>query len=270
MKLPSPAMVVALIALFVALGGVAGAATTMITTQMIKNNAVTRGKIAVNSINSAKIEDGSIQSKDLSGNIRGEKGAPGEKGETGARGPAGETGATGARGPAGATEATGPAGPTGATGPAGPTGATGPAGPTGATGPAGPTGATGLNGPAGPTGAAGPSEVIAVDFGNRTINTDTNLGEISIPAGSWILIFEALVTNTTNTFECSARTTSGTMLKRRRTLSNNSVPRDSTVVLIVPVQPLTTTSYRLWCFASLAEVDGATALAIKTGSLTSS
>lgn len=70
MKLPSPAMIVALIALFVALGGVAGAATTMITTQMIQDNAVTRGKIAINSINSAKIEDGSIQSKDLAGSIR--------------------------------------------------------------------------------------------------------------------------------------------------------------------------------------------------------
>ena len=47
---------------------------------------------------------------------------------------------------------TGPAGPAGATGPAGQAGATGPAGATGATGPAGPAGPAGATGPAGPAG----------------------------------------------------------------------------------------------------------------------
>jgi hypothetical protein len=203
MKLPSPAMIVALIALFVALGGVAGAATTMITTKMLQDNSVTRAKIAINAVNSAKIEDGSIQSKDLAGNIRGERGVPGAKGdtgETGARGASGakgDTGETGARGPAGATEATGPAGPTGATG------LTGPAGPTGATGltgPAGPTGATGLTGPAGPTGAPGPSAIITKAYADAQMNRDgvgnnwiLELGTLSVPSGSWLLIANASV-----------------------------------------------------------------------------
>jgi hypothetical protein len=200
MKLPSPAMIVSLIALFLALGGVAGAATTMITTKMLQNNSVTRAKIAINAVNSAKIEDGSIQSKDLAGDIRGERGVPGAKGDTGE---------TGARGPAGATEATGPTGPTGATGltgPAGPTGATGltgPAGPTGATGltgPAGPTGATGLTGPAGPTGAPGPSAIITKAYAEAQMNRDgvgnnwiLELGTLSVPSGSWLLIANASV-----------------------------------------------------------------------------
>jgi len=100
-KLPSPALIVAAAALFIALGGVAGAATTMITTKMLQDNSVTRAKIAVNSINSSKIEDGSIQSKDLSGNIRGERGPAGAKGangDTGARGPAGAQGEAGTSG----------------------------------------------------------------------------------------------------------------------------------------------------------------------------
>jgi hypothetical protein len=181
-------MIVSLIALFLALGGVAGAATTMITTKMLQNNSVTRAKIAINAVNSAKIEDGSIQSKDLAGDIRGERGVPGAKGDTGE---------TGARGPAGATEATGPAGPTGATG------LTGPAGPTGATGltgPAGPTGATGLTGPAGPTGAPGPSAIITKAYAEALMNRDgvgnnwiLELGTLSVPSGSWLLIANASV-----------------------------------------------------------------------------
>jgi hypothetical protein len=201
-------MIVALIALFVALGGVAGAATTMITTQMIRDNAVTRGKIATNSINSAKIEDGSIQSKDLSGNIRGEKGVAGAKGgagEAGARGPAGEKGEAGATGPAGVAGSSGPTGPTGAagatgaTGPAGPIGATGAqgpagvtegAGPAGATGPAGPTGATGSQGPAGAdgrtvlSGTGNPASGTGAN-GDFYINTTTNTLFGPKASGAW-------------------------------------------------------------------------------------
>ena len=164
MKLPSPAMIVSLIALFLALGGVAGAATTMITTKMLQNNSVTRAKIAINAVNSAKIEDGSIQSKDLAGDIRGERGVPGAKGDTGE---------TGARGPAGATEATGPTGP---------------------------TGATGLTGPAGPTGAPGPSAIITKAYAEALMNRDgvgnnwiLELGTLSVPSGSWLLIANASV-----------------------------------------------------------------------------
>jgi hypothetical protein len=176
MKLPSPAMVVALIALFVALGGVAGAATTMVTTQMLRDNSVTRAKIAVNSINSAKIEDGSIQSKDLAGSIRGQKGVPGDEGETGARGPAGakgETGETGARGP------------TGADGPAGPTGATGPQGATGAQGTAGATGAAGVS-RVWSTGTVDLSN--AGNAGTSVVTAGTTVKSLPLAAGTYVVM----------------------------------------------------------------------------------
>jgi hypothetical protein len=153
-------MVVALIALFVALGGVAGAATTMITTKMIADNAVTRGKIAQNSINSAKIEDGSIQSKDLASNIRGEKGIAGPKGDKG------ETGATGARGPAGEK---GDTGATGATGTSGAAGIQGPAGASGTNGTNGTDGRTLLSGSTNPGAGIGANGDFYINTASDTL-----------------------------------------------------------------------------------------------------
>ena len=98
MKIPSPAIVISIVALIAAVSGVAGAASgSLITTKMLADNSVTRAKIAPNSINSAKIEDGSIQSKDLALAI-GDQGPAGPQGAAGAPGPPGATGATGASG----------------------------------------------------------------------------------------------------------------------------------------------------------------------------
>ena len=98
MKIPSPAIVISIVALIAAVSGVAGAASgSLITTKMLADNSVTRAKIAPNSINSAKIEDGSIQSNDLARAI-GDQGPAGPPGAAGAQGPAGATGATGASG----------------------------------------------------------------------------------------------------------------------------------------------------------------------------
>jgi hypothetical protein len=112
---PSPALIVSLVALFIALGGTSYAAITL---------------APRNSVGSAQVINGSLQTLDLS-----KKAKTALKGARGARGPAGETGSIGAAGPAGAAGVAGAAGPAGATGPAGPTGATGPVGP--ATGAAG-------------------------------------------------------------------------------------------------------------------------------------
>ena len=117
---PSPALVVALLALVVACSGPAVAAVSLgaksVGTAQLKNNAVT----------SAKVKNGSLTTKDLK---------PG----TLSQGPAGPAGATGPAGPAGPK---GEIGATGPTGPPGPTGGTGPAGLPGGTGPAGPAGST--------------------------------------------------------------------------------------------------------------------------------
>jgi Collagen triple helix repeat (20 copies) len=114
---PSPAMVVAFIALLLALGGGAYAqqiANNSVGSKQLKNNAVTTKKIKNGAVTSSKVMNGTLVSGDFKA---------GELPE-GPRGPAGPAGAAGARG------ATGERGPAGATGPAGPAGPRGPAGPT--------------------------------------------------------------------------------------------------------------------------------------------
>jgi Collagen triple helix repeat (20 copies) len=96
---PSPATIISLAALFVALGGTSYAAIAL---------------APKNSVGSAQVINGSLLKKDLS-----KKTITALKGNRGLRGPAGAQGAAGAAGAAGATGAAGPAGPQGATGPAG-------------------------------------------------------------------------------------------------------------------------------------------------------
>ena len=85
----------------------------------------------------------------------GQKGSPGASGSNGASGPQGPNGATGATGAQGATGAAGPQGPKGATGATGAQGATGAAGPQGSKGDTGAIGAEGPPGPQGPQGDTG-------------------------------------------------------------------------------------------------------------------
>ncbi len=107
----TPALVVAMIALGVALSGSAFAAGLVTSTQ-IKNGTI-------------RLIDLDPQTKSA---LKGERGSTGLQGATGPQGATGSTGAQGATGPAGAR---GPQGSTGDTGPQGATGATGPAGPAG-------------------------------------------------------------------------------------------------------------------------------------------
>jgi len=109
---PSPATIISLVALFVALGGTGYAAVAL---------------APRNSVGSAQVINGSLLKKDLS-----KKTVAALKGNRGLRGPAGPRGAAGPAGAAGAVGATGAAGAAGA---AGAQGATGPVGP--ATGAAG-------------------------------------------------------------------------------------------------------------------------------------
>jgi hypothetical protein len=144
---PSPALVVSLIALSVALGGTGYAAIVLpansVGTKQIKRNAVT----------AAKVKDASLLAADF---------RPGQL-------PAGSAG---------------PAGPAGAAGATGAGGATGAAGATGATGETGVTGAQGLQGPKGDKGDPGadgspdtPQQVLAklaqVDGSGSGLDADT-------------------------------------------------------------------------------------------------
>ena len=99
LRRPSPAMVVASLALLVALGGTSMAAATQLArnsvgTPQLKDAAVSNPKIKNNAVNSAKVANKSLLRSDF---------APGQlpAGPTGPQGPAGPAGAAGAAGPAG-------------------------------------------------------------------------------------------------------------------------------------------------------------------------
>jgi formylglycine-generating enzyme required for sulfatase activity len=92
---PSPAMVVAFIALAVALGGTSYAALKLpansVGTKQLKKKAVTRAKIAPNAVTSGKVKDGSLRALDFAASQlpKGDKGDPGATGAKGDTGPSG-------------------------------------------------------------------------------------------------------------------------------------------------------------------------------------
>jgi hypothetical protein len=97
---PSPAMVVACVALLVALGGTSVAAVNKLGRNTVgplqlRNGAVTNPKLRNNAVTSAKVANRSLLRSDF---------APGQlpAGPTGPQGPAGPTGPAGPAGPAGA------------------------------------------------------------------------------------------------------------------------------------------------------------------------
>lgn len=91
---PSPALVVASVALLVSLGGVGYAAARL------PRNSVGTAQLRNNAVNSAKIKNHSLKSADLARNTvrQGPPGATGPTGPTGATGPQGATGPPGASG----------------------------------------------------------------------------------------------------------------------------------------------------------------------------
>ena len=100
MKLPSPTLVIAALALFVGLGGGAVAATS-ISGKQIKNSSIT-GK---------DIKNDSLTAKDFKGSVKGAKGSRGATGPVGPRGPAGSPGRVGPPGSPGSPGSGGSGGP---------------------------------------------------------------------------------------------------------------------------------------------------------------
>jgi len=95
---PRASLVIASLALFVALGGSATAAT-LITGAKVKNGTITGKDIKGSSLTGAKVKNGSLSSSDLSTAAKsGLKGAKGDQGPAGQTGPAGAPGAQGPRG----------------------------------------------------------------------------------------------------------------------------------------------------------------------------
>ena len=94
LRRPSPSMVVALLALFVALGGGAYAAVSLpknsVGAKQLKRNAVTGKKIKKSAVSSPKVKDGSLLSRDFkAGQLPA--GTKGDKGDRGDQGPPGPT-----------------------------------------------------------------------------------------------------------------------------------------------------------------------------------
>jgi Collagen triple helix repeat (20 copies) len=108
-------MIVAVIALFVALGGTGYAALKL------PKGSVGRAQLRKNAVISSKVKNGSLRAVDFAKHQlpAGPRGGTGPRGTTGARGRTGTTGKTGARGRTGTTGAKGSAGATGPAGPAG-------------------------------------------------------------------------------------------------------------------------------------------------------
>lgn len=101
---PSGAMLVALVALFGAVGGGAYAAVSLpansVGSRQLRNGAVTAAKVKAGSLLASDFKAGQLP-----------RGANGDTGATGVRGPKGDTGATGAQGAKGDQGIQGPAGP---------------------------------------------------------------------------------------------------------------------------------------------------------------
>ena len=91
LRVPSPALIIALIALFVALGGTGYAVTKL------GRNTVGAAQIRANAVGTSEVKNGALQTKDFSSAaqsaLRGAKGDKGDKGDRGDTGPS--TGAAG-------------------------------------------------------------------------------------------------------------------------------------------------------------------------------
>src|SRR3954452_13938553 len=105
---PTPATAIALIALFVALGGTGYAALKL------PKNSVGTKQLKANAVTGAKVKNGTLSSDDFGGTVP--TGAQGPKGDTG---PAGTNGAKGDKGTDGTNGTNGTNGTQGPTGPAG-------------------------------------------------------------------------------------------------------------------------------------------------------
>ena len=162
----------ALVALFIALGGTSYAAVDRVSSSSGRLYACVTRRFHTLNLSSASGVCQRGQAK-ISWNRVGQ---PGHRGMRGAIGPAGLKGDTGAAGPPGPMGDVGASGVAGGQGPKGDTGATGSTGPQG---PKGDTGATGSTGPQGPKGDPGSSGANGVSVNSASLPS----GDSNCPNG---------------------------------------------------------------------------------------
>jgi hypothetical protein len=175
---PSASFVVALVALFVAMGGAGAYAAT---------NLVGHKQLASDSVWHNNIAKGSVHMDNLSSYLQGQLSKTGTAGTNGKDGTNGTNGATGPQGPTGKTGAGGANGKDGTNGTSGATGPQGPAGETGATGPQGPKGDTGA------TGSPGVANLQADEpYGNDGLaNPNITQSNTTVPNGATQVVWAA-------------------------------------------------------------------------------
>jgi hypothetical protein len=167
---PTPAMAVAMLALFVAMGGT-GYAAVAVTGRNVVNSSLTGRDVKDESLTGRDVRlltgrdvtDGSLLAADFAADQLS-AGPKGDAGPRGAQGPKGETGAPGAPGAKGDTGTTGLQGQPGAKGDAGTAGLQGPPGPKGD------QGDQGIQGPPGFTSLTKVSEVIFTPVSSTRTN----------------------------------------------------------------------------------------------------
>lgn len=97
---PSPATLLSLVALFVALGGTSYAAIT-VTSKDVKDNSLASADVRDGSLTGKDVKDRSLTALDVRGGLPA--GEPGARGPQGERGPQGDPGVQGPAGPKGDT-----------------------------------------------------------------------------------------------------------------------------------------------------------------------
>jgi hypothetical protein len=182
--LPTPSMLLAGAALFIALGGSAVAATGLIHA----------GDIAPGAVTSRAIRAGAVEPKDLSNSTRtllkSGPGVAGSRGAIGSAGPAGNTGASGNNGPNGANGAEGAKGSNGANGPNGANGIDG------TDGSAGVNGTNGINGTNGTNGTIKPLSAKQGLTALPTGAASTTVVELAVPAGNYVVLAKTELSQT--------------------------------------------------------------------------
>lgn len=189
-RLPSPSMLVAGGAVFIALGGSAYASTGLVQSSDIAPGAVT----------TKAIRNGGVKPTDLSSTTRALITAGrGVKGDTGSSGAAGVGGTNGANGPNGANGSEGAKGANGANGTNGTDGTNGANGPNGANGVDGKDGTDGIDGAKGSNGTNGTIAPLSATKGLTALPTGappTTVVELAVPAGNYVVLAKTQLSHT--------------------------------------------------------------------------
>jgi hypothetical protein len=178
---PTPSIVAAGVALFVAIGGTAVAA----------NNLIHAWNIAPGAVTSSAIRNGGVEPRDLSARTRALLHAG--RGGTGAKGETGSAGAPGTNGPNGANGANGPNGVDGTNGTNGTNGLNG------ANGTNGIDGTNGVDGTNGTNGIDGTITPLSAKQGLTPLPTaspPTTVVELAVPAGTYVVLAKTQLSQT--------------------------------------------------------------------------